>query len=44
MDQIVKVILAFDKVTTAPYGALNCGPCLDSLKQLYVPNSPTPSA
>ncbi len=43
MGQFRKVLLAIDKVHTIPHRALNCGPGLGGLDQVYGPSCPTPS-
>ncbi len=41
MGQFIKVLLAIDKVQTLPQMALDCGPGLGGIHQVYGPNSPT---
>ncbi len=43
MGQFSKVLLAIDNAHTVPQRALDCGPGLGGLKQVYAPNCPTPS-
>ncbi len=43
MGQFSNVHLAIDSAHTAPQRALDCGPGLGGLKQVYGPNRPTPS-
>ncbi len=42
MGQFSKVLLAIDKVHTAPQKALDCGSGLCGLNQVYGPTCPTP--
>ncbi len=43
MGQFSKVLLSIDNVDTVPQRALDCGPGLCGLNQIYGPNCPTPS-
>ncbi len=43
MGQFSNVLLAFDKSHTVPQRALDCGPGLGGLNQVYGPNCHTPS-
>ncbi len=43
MGQFRKVLLAIDKVHIVPQRALDCGPDLGGLNQVYGRNHPTPS-
>ncbi len=41
MDQSINVLLAIDKAYIVPLRALDCGPGLGGLNQVYGPNRPT---
>ncbi len=43
MGQFSKVLLAIYNAHTVPQKALDCGPVLGGLNQVYGPNRPTPS-
>ncbi len=43
MDQFSKVLLAIDKAHTVPLKALDYGPDLGRLNQVYRPKRPVPS-
>ncbi len=43
MGQLSKVLLAVDNAHIVPQRALDCGPGLGGLNQVYGPNCPTPS-
>ncbi len=43
MGQFSKELLVIDNAHTLPQWALDCGPGLAGLNQVYGPNHPTPS-
>ncbi len=43
MGQFSKVLLVIDNAHIVPQRAMDCGPGLCGLKQVCVPNHPTPS-